>query len=123
LLLKRERENPCFSDKAHTEGDMEVRKAVRNFVFENFLLQQDHDLQDDDSFMEHGIVDSTGILELIAFVEDVFGMKTEDHELVPENFDSIENLSRFILGKLEAARNQEDPTRDVLIGEPMLAKA
>jgi acyl carrier protein len=123
LLLKRERENPCFSDKAHTEGDMEVRKAVRNFVFENFLLQQDHDLQDDDSFMEHGIVDSTGILELIAFVEDVFGIKTEDHELIPENFDSIDNLSRFILGKLEAARHQEDPTRDLLIGGPMLAKA
>jgi acyl carrier protein len=123
LLFNRERENPCFSDKADTEGDMEVRKAVRNFVFENFLLQGDHDLQDDDSFMEHGIVDSTGILELIAFVEDVFGVKTEDHELIPENFDSIENLSRFILGKLEAARNQEDPTRDLLMGEPMLAKA
>jgi acyl carrier protein len=55
---------------------------------------------DDDSFLENGIIDSTGILELIGFIEEEFGIEVRDEDLVPDNFDSISRLCRYI-----AARN------------------
>jgi len=56
-------------------------------------------LRDDDSFLEKGIIDSTGVLELVAFIEENFGIKVEDEELIPENLDSIDNLVTFINSK------------------------
>lgn len=78
-----------------------IRVSLRNFVIDNFLFGRDTGrLADDMSFMDNGIVDSTGVLELIAFVEEAFGIKVEDEELIPENLDSIDNLCTFIGGKL-----------------------
>ena len=77
----------------------DIATSLRQFIKENLLFGQDLALADRDSFMELGIVDSTGVLELVAFVEDHYRIAVEDHELVPENLDSIENLVAFIEAK------------------------
>ena len=88
-----------------------VRQEIRNFILENFYFNQDGALADDDSFMDRGIIDSTGILELVSFVEGTFSLELDNNDLVPENLDSIERLTNFISGKLNipAAQNQVLP--------------
>ena len=72
-------------------------KEIRSFIVENFLYgQDDGTLKSDDSFLEKGIIDSTGILELVSYLESKFHVKIEDRELVPENLDSLEKLVRFV---------------------------
>lgn len=78
------------------------RNKIRNFVRENFLFGGDDELHDGDSFLEMGIVDSTGVLELVAFLEDQWGLMIDDSELVPENLDSVDNLVGFLERKLPA---------------------
>ena len=76
---------------------MDVRAAVKAFVVENFLFgSTDNSLGDADSFLESGIIDSTGILELVSFVEESFKIEVKDEELVPDNFDSIQKLVTYI---------------------------
>ena len=70
--------------------------TVRNFIVENFLFNDGDVLNEDTSFMEQGIIDSTGIMELIFFIEETFGFGVEDDELIPENMDSLQNIARFI---------------------------
>jgi len=77
----------------------DVTTQLRAYVDETFLFGIDTDYSDDDSFMENGIIDSTGVLELIAHLERTFGFKVRDEDLVPENLDSIAGLVRFIEGK------------------------
>jgi len=79
---------------------MDNSSKVREFVVENFLFGDGEALKYDTSFMEEGIVDSTGILELVFFIEETFGFSIEDDELVPENMDSLQNITRFIDRKL-----------------------
>ena len=81
---------------------MSLIEDVRKFVVDNFLFGDDGGLGDDTSFMEGGIIDSTGILELIAFLEKTFGVKIEDGELVPENLDSLARVAQFIERKKTA---------------------
>lgn len=77
-----------------------MRDKVRKFITENFLFgQNEGGLSDDDSFLEKGIIDSTGVLELVAFVEETFGIKVQDEELIPENLDSVNHLVDFISAK------------------------
>lgn len=72
-------------------------EKVRNFILENFLFTDDQSaLADDDSFLQKGIVDSTGMLEIIYFIEDDFGIKVDDSEMVPENLDSVNNIVAFV---------------------------
>ena len=76
---------------------MDRKELIRNFIKENFLFgSNDTEIHDEDSFLENGIVDSTGVLELVSFVENEFGIEVKDEELVPENFDSIEKLAQYI---------------------------
>ncbi len=75
---------------------------VREFIVENFLFGDGQQLQDDTSFMESGIIDSTGILELITFLEEKYEIKIEDDELIPENLDNLQNVSRFVDRKVDA---------------------
>lgn len=76
---------------------MNARKQIRDFVVENALFgASETALDDNDSFLEKGIIDSTGILELVSFVEEEFGVEVKDEELVPENFDSVNKLSDYI---------------------------
>ncbi len=72
-------------------------EPIRLFIFENFLFDADDSaLKNDDSFLEQGIIDSTGILELVEWLEDEFGFQVEDDELLPENLDSVNLLAAFI---------------------------
>ena len=71
-------------------------QALREFIRENFLYGKEPNFSDDDSFLEMGIIDSTGVLELVAHLESRHGFTIEDDELVPENLDSIRNLVTFI---------------------------
>ncbi len=75
----------------------ETRQALRQYVLENCLFTDDGSkLQDSASFLETGLLDSTGILEIILFVEETFGIKVLDDEMLPENLDSIDALVTFI---------------------------
>ena len=78
---------------------MDITNVVRHFVVETFLFGEDEKLKEDTSFIESGIIDSTGILELVAFLEETFGMRFQDDELIPENLDSISNVVRFLHNK------------------------
>lgn len=73
---------------------------VRGFIVENFLFGDGESLREDTSLMEEGIMDSTGILELLFFIEETFGFSVKDDELVPENMDSLQNITRFVDRKL-----------------------
>jgi acyl carrier protein len=76
---------------------MSVEQKVRSYILENFLFTDDESaLNSKDSFLDKGILDSTGILEVIYFLEDEFGIKVEDDEMVPENLDSVLNLVAYI---------------------------
>jgi acyl carrier protein len=69
---------------------------LRDFIVDNFLFGEEVSFSDADSFLRQGIIDSTGVVEIIAFIEERYGIKVEDEEIVPDNLDSIEKLSRFI---------------------------
>lgn len=75
---------------------------VRQFVVENFLFgQNDRQIGDDQSFLESGIIDSTGVLELIAFIEQKYAISVADEELVPSNLDSVARVASFVDSKLK----------------------
>ena len=70
---------------------------IRQYVAQNFLFSDNgFGLSDDASFLEEGVVDSTGVLELVLFVEEAFNIEVDDEEIVPDNFDSVNNLAAFI---------------------------
>ncbi|GAB4345533.1 MAG: acyl carrier protein [Gammaproteobacteria bacterium] len=76
---------------------MSVREQLRSYILENFLFTNDQSaLIDSDSFLEKGIIDSTGIMEVIFFLEDELGVQVDDTEMVPENLDSVDNLVAFV---------------------------
>lgn len=77
-----------------------MKDAVRKFVIENFCFGQDPGLGDEDSFLEKGIVDSTGVLELVSFLENTHGIKIENEELIPDNLDSIGRICAFLETRL-----------------------
>ncbi len=80
-----------------------IGKEIKDFVVSNFLFgQESTPLSDDQSFLESGIIDSTGVLELVAFLEQKYGISVGDRELLPENLDSISNVVGFISRKLAA---------------------
>jgi acyl carrier protein len=78
---------------------MNYTKEVRDFVVSNFLFGDPALLQDNTSFLDGGIVDSTGILELIMFLEQKFGIKVQPDEMIPDNLDSVEKVTRFLTRK------------------------
>lgn len=83
---------------------MSVEQKVRSYILENFLFTEDESaLNSADSFLEKGVLDSTGILEVIYFLEDEFGVKVEDDEMIPENLDSVNNIVKFVDTKSKAA--------------------
>lgn len=77
-----------------------MEPELRDFLAENFLLGEDaRSLPASASLIEAGIIDSTGALELVGFLEETYGIEIDDSELVPENLDSIENIVRFVTAK------------------------
>lgn len=76
---------------------------VRAFIIENFYVPEELALADGTSLLERGIVDSTGVLEITAFLERTFGIAIADDEIVPDNLDTIERISEFVARKAKAA--------------------
>lgn len=81
----------------------DIHETLREFVSTNFLFGEPFELQDQDSLLEHGLIDSTGVLELVTFLEQTWQIAITDHELVPENLDSIDRLADFIVRKTSSA--------------------
>lgn len=78
-----------------------LKTQVRQYVMDNFLMgSAPPALGDDESFMGSHVVDSVGVLELIAFLEQTFGIKVEDDEMVPDNLDSLNGVGRYLERKL-----------------------
>jgi acyl carrier protein len=76
---------------------MSVEQQVRMYIRDNFLFDQNApDLSGSQSFLDMGLIDSTGVLEIILFIEETFGLKLDDNEVLPENLDSIDNIVRFV---------------------------
>ena len=82
---------------------MDYLATIRNFISENFLFGDDVQLDNDASFLDAGIIDSTGVLELISFVEETYNIKVDDEEIIPENFDSLKNVSDYLEQKINGA--------------------
>lgn len=79
---------------------MTIEVNIKNFIAQNLLFSDNgYTYSDDDSFLEEGIVDSIGVLELVAFVEDQFGITVDDMEVTPDNFDSVTKLSGYVRRK------------------------
>ena len=77
-----------------------VEQVIRQFVIDNFLYGETERVPgSDDSLLEQGIVDSTGILEMVAFLESRFGIEIYEHELVPSNLDSLNRIADFVARK------------------------
>ena len=80
-----------------------LREKLRMYVLENFLFTDDQsELNDDDSFMDREIIDSTGILEVIEFLEDETEIKVEDEDLTPANLDSVNKIINFVKRKKDS---------------------
>lgn len=73
-----------------------IKEKIKSFIVENFMFGSDEGLTDDTSFLEQGIIDSTGVLELVEFLENTFSIEVDDEELVPENLDSLKSLESYL---------------------------
>jgi len=81
----------------------DIKQVVREFIVENFLFGDDSvNFAEDESLMDRGLIDSTGILELITFLEDKYGVKVDNDEIYPENLDSLNNIEHFMKDKIKA---------------------
>ena len=82
---------------------MNIEEELRNFILENFIIDENpSQLDKNQSFLESGIIDSTGILELVSFIEEHYHITVEDEDLIPDNLDSLNNVINFINKKLKA---------------------
>jgi len=77
----------------------QIEQLIREFIIESFLFGESDNLSDSDSLLEKGVIDSTGVLELVAFIEETYGFRLKDEDLIPENLDSIVNISNYIVRK------------------------
>lgn len=89
-----------------------IEHQIRNFIEENYLFFQPQSLKDSDSFLESGILDSTGILQLVAFLGEAYGIQVADEDLTPNNLDSIDAAAAYVRRKLNAS-SIEQPTSTV----------
>jgi acyl carrier protein len=80
---------------------MSIKEQIRQYLAENFLFSSNgFNLGDDASLLEEGIVDSTGVLELVLFVEETYNVEVADDEIVPENFDTVNYLAAYVGRKM-----------------------
>lgn len=80
---------------------MEIEEQIRDYIAKNLLFSTDgFNYPDNASFLEEGIVDSQGVMELLLFVEDSFKISVDDLEITPENFDSVSRLAAFVRRKM-----------------------
>ena len=82
----------------------EVKNLVHTFIRDNFMFREDRaELSDSESLIEAGLIDSTGVLELVAFLESQFGIQITDEDIVPSNLDSIRSIVAYVAGKQATA--------------------
>jgi len=79
---------------------MDRQEQIRAYIVDNFLLGQDDGFGNTDSLLGSGVVDSTGVLEVVGFLEKTFSIQLSDEDLVPENLDTIQNMAAFVGRKL-----------------------
>ena len=79
---------------------MEVKEKLIKFFKDNFMVELNGHFSDDESFLENGIIHSTGVLELIMFLEETYNIKVDEEEIVPENLDSINNIKNYLSTKI-----------------------
>ena len=83
--------------KSEPGNPADVKEIMKGFIDDRFLMGAGFKgIGDDDSFLENGIIDSTGVLELVTFTEETFGIHIEDEELTPDNLDSLDKITGFI---------------------------
>jgi acyl carrier protein len=93
---------------------MEIENRIRQFILQNLYYAEDGTVGDEDSFLENGVIDSMGVMELVAFIQSEFGVGVDQQEIVVENFDSIRKLADFVRKKLppkEAANSPRAATK------------
>jgi acyl carrier protein len=78
----------------------DIEREVHSFVISNFLFDQSVDLDPDDSLLDKGLIDSTGVIELVDFLEERYAIKVEDDEVIPANLDSVRNVAKYVDRKL-----------------------
>lgn len=78
---------------------MSIESTIKKYIIDNFIFDHNNNLNDNDSFLEKGIIDSTGVLEIVSFLEETFQIKVFDEELIPENLDSIDHLVIYVKNK------------------------
>lgn len=79
-----------------------IKTSVRQYIQDNFLMGSAETYADDASFMDAQLLDSTGFLELVHFLEDSYGIRVEDEEMMPENLDSLDAVAQFVTRKRAA---------------------
>ncbi len=79
---------------------MDIEQQVSIYITENFMFGDEEEVGAAESLLESGVVDSTGVMELVLFVEQTFGIEVDDNDRVPENPDTIENIAKFVKSKL-----------------------
>lgn len=79
---------------------MDLKPAIREFIVDNFLFGKGAGIKDGTHFFEERIIDSTGVLELVSFLEDTYNIVVEDEELVADNFSSLIAVEKFLKTKL-----------------------
>lgn len=85
---------------------MTTESCIRTYILENYLFTDDQsELDSNDSFLNKGIIDSTGVLEIILFLEEEFAIKVTDQEMIPDNLDSVTNIVNFIEKKTKEKKN------------------
>ncbi|MFV2093605.1 MAG: acyl carrier protein [Hyphomicrobiales bacterium] len=90
-----------MNNKGHEMMQANVEAFIRAFIVDNFLFRDDREaLSDTESLLEGGLMDSTGVLELVAFLESEVGIEVDDAEIIPENLDSIKNIAAYAKSKL-----------------------
>lgn len=82
---------------------MQVEQILRNYIAETILFSETYPYSDTDSFLDHGVLDSMNVMEIVLFLEHQFGIQVADTEIVPEHFDSIQQLAAFVNLKQQVA--------------------
>jgi len=78
----------------------DIKEIIKTFITDYFIKEDDIVLEDNTSFLEEGIIDSVGVLELVSFLENTFSFRVEDEEIIPTNLDSVNNLVVYAQSKL-----------------------
>ncbi|MDE3066474.1 MAG: acyl carrier protein [Verrucomicrobiota bacterium] len=100
---------------------MQIENRIKEFILKNLYFAEDNTPEDDASFLETGVVDSTGVMELVAFVQTEFGVTVEPQEIVVENFDSVRKVARFVRRKLSLPEVNGSPVAKAFAPKPSTA--